>query len=107
MIIPYILFNNKWLHVAPDCYGAMKGHPLLKELLKFYQSHHFKLKDGSLDETWVGVRFSMIIKKLYDVELYTKIKYPIKLPNNGSIYPTFYFEQKKYGKINIANHLAK
>lgn len=98
--------RDKWKHVAPDCYGAAKGNPILKEMLEFYRSHHFIKNDGSFDETWVGIRFSQIIEKLYNIKLYYKIKKPIPLPNNGSIYPTFYFEQKINGKINYANHFC-
>ena len=96
--------RGKWLHVAPDCYGAMKGHPLLKEMLDFYRNHHFKDSNGKLDETWVGIRFSQMIKKLYNIEFHNKINSPVLLPNNGSIYPTYYFELEKYGKINFATH---
>ena len=96
--------RGKWLHVAPDCYGAVKGHPILKEMLDFYRSHPFKDNNGNLDETWVGIRFSQMIKKLYNIEFHNKITSPVLLPNNGSIYPTYYFELEKYGKINYANH---
>ena len=98
--------RDKWLHVAPDCYGSEKGHPLLKELLEYYRNHHFILKDGNLDETWVGIIFSKMIKKLYNITLDTKIMNPIELPNNGIIFPTFYFEQEIQGKLNFANHLC-
>ena len=83
-----------YLHVAPDCYGAQKGHPLLKEILNFYQNHHFIDNKGKLDETWVGIRFYEFIKKLYKITFYNKINNPVLLPNNGSIYPTFYFNKK-------------
>lgn len=98
--------RDKWLHVAPDCFGAEKGHPLLKEMLNYYQVHHFIKKDGNLDETWVGIIFSKMIKKLYDIQLNTKIINPVELPNNGIIYPTFYLEQKIQNKINFANHFC-
>lgn len=98
--------RDRWLHVAPDCFGAQKGHPLLKEMLKFYRNHHFRDKNGNLDETWVGIRLSEIIQDLYKIKLKRKIIKPVILPNNGSIYPSFYFEQKKHGKINYANHLC-
>ena len=94
------------MHVAPDCYGAMKGHPILKEMLNFYRTHHFKDKNGKLAETWVGIRFSKVIQKLYNIKLKQKILNPVLLPNNGTIYPTFYFEQKKPGKFNYANHFC-
>lgn len=98
--------RDKWLHVAPDCYGARKGHPLLKKMLEYYRSNHFLKEDGHLDEKWVGIRFTRMIKKLYNISLEVKIKNPIILPNNGSIYPTFYFEQEIQGKPNIANHFC-
>jgi len=97
--------RDKELHVGPHCYGAQKGHPLLKEMLLFYRSHHF-IKNGALDQTRVGIRFSMMIKKLYNITLDYKIKNSIELPNNGSIYPTFYFEKQKEGKINFAHHFC-
>ena len=92
--------------MAPDCYGAKKGHPLLKKMLEYYRSNHFVKEDGHLDEKWVGIRFTRMIKKLYNISLEVKIKNPIILPNNGSIYPTFYFEQEIQGKPNIANHFC-
>ena len=98
--------RDKWLHVAPDCYGAIKGHPLLKKMLEYYRSNHFIKEDGHLDETWVGIRFTRMIRKLYKISFEEKIKNPIILPNNGSIYPTFYFEQEIKGKPNIANHFC-
>ena len=94
------------LHVGPHCYGAEKGHPLLKEMVIFYRSHHFIPKKGYMDQTRVGIRLSMMIKKLYNIKLNNKIAKPIALPNNGSIYPTFYFEKQIDGKINIANHFC-
>ena len=36
----------------------------------------------------------------------TKITTPIALPDNGSIYPTNYFEKETVGKPNIANHFT-
>ena len=75
-------------------------------MLEYYRNHHFVLKDGKLDETWVGIIFSQMIKKLYNITLDTKIIYPIELPNNGFIFPTFYFEQEIQGKLNFANHLC-
>ena len=75
----------KKLGVGPHCYGSMKGHPLLKEILLIYKSHHFIKENGHLDQTLVGVRFAMMIKKLYNMKLDIKIKNPILLPNNGSI----------------------
>ena len=96
--------RDKWLHVAPDCFGSVKGHPLLKEMLKHYKTKHFIKNDGNLDETWVGIIFTRKIKKLYNITLDIKIQNSISLPDNGSIYPTFYFEQKMKGKLNIANH---
>lgn len=98
--------RDKWLHVAPDCYGSMKGHPILKEMLKYYKNNHFIKKDGTLDETWVGIIFTRKIKKLYNIKLSNKIQNAISLPDNGSIYPTFYFEQEIKGKPNIANHFC-
>ena len=98
--------RGKWLHVAPDCFGAQKGHPILKEMLSFYRNHHFRDKNGNLDETWVGIRFSEIIQKLYNIKLQRKINNPIILPNNGSIYPTFFFEERRHGKFNYANHFC-
>ena len=92
-------------YLEPNCYGSMKGHPLLKEMLLFYKSHHFIKEKGHLDQTVVGIRFAMMIRKLYNIKLDIKIKNPILLPNNGSIYPTFYFEQEIKGKKNFANHL--
>ena len=61
--------RDRYLHVAPDCFGASKGHPILKEMLNFYRSHHFINNNGKLDETLVGIRFSEIIQKLYIVFL--------------------------------------
>ena len=84
----------------------MKGHPLLKKILEYYRSNHFIKEDGHLDETWVGIRFTGMIKKLYNISLEVKIKNPIIFPDNSSIYPTFYFEQEIQGKPNIANHFC-
>ena len=96
--------RDKFLHVSPNCFGAEKGHPLLKELIKYYQNNHFVKKDGKLDEVWVGIRFLQFIFKKYNLKITNKITTPIALPYNGSIYPTYYFEQKIKDKPNIANH---
>ena len=71
--------RDKWLHVAPDCFGAVKGHPILKEIISFYRSHHFRDKNGHLDETWVGIRFYEIIQKLYNIKFQSKITKPVLL----------------------------
>lgn len=98
--------RNKYLHVAPQCFGAEKGHPLLKELIKYYQHNHFINNDGKLNQIFVGIRFYQFIQKIYNIKLATKITTPIALPDNGSIYPTYYFEQETVGKPNIANHFT-
>ncbi len=96
--------RDKYLHVAPDCYGAEKGHPLLKEIIKYYQNNHFINKDGKLNQIWIGIRLHQFIYQKYKLKLETKITAPISLPGNGSIYPTYYFEENVKGKPNIANH---
>lgn len=96
--------RGKFLHVAPDCFGAEKGHPLLKEIIKYYQNNHFINKDGKLNQLLIGIRIHQFIYQKYKFKLETKITTPIPLPGNGSIYPTYYFEENVKGKPNIANH---
>lgn len=86
---------------AMSAIGAEPHLPLFQELIREYQSRHFILKDGELDETPIGTFVYNFIKN----ENYILFDDRITTYQNVKFYPFQYFSPQSYasGEIYISN----
>jgi mannosyltransferase OCH1-like enzyme len=71
-------------------FGGIKDHPFLKECMKWFETHHFILPDGTLYERIIAPDIYAAIAQNYGFRYISRLQ---KLKNNMMILPFFIFAQ--------------
>ncbi len=93
--------ENKWV-VGSAIIGCVKGHPLIKQFLDYYDNRRFIKKNGSLDTQPNTYIMTTILK--YDNHIHPKGKFlqwkDVKFLQPETFYPKDYFS----GQTNITKN---
>ena len=84
--------------------AAEKNNPLIKKMLSEYDNEDFILPDGSLNTYTNTKRITKLMRQEFNLNHTLDAAETLILPNNNTVYPSYYFSTPEDGKPNFSIH---